>query len=101
MPQVLIGNREWMKTNNVRVSAEMEQSLQRHEELGQTVVLAAVDGTLGILTFSKIIHNVGVRSKCRQSPSYKPVLEVTHLLSSQSIQHNCTCVLYSVLSNGT
>ena len=43
--QVLIGNREWMRTNSVRVSAEVEQSLQRHEELGQTVVLAAVDGT--------------------------------------------------------
>ena len=34
-----------MMANNVRVTAEMEQSLQRHEELGQTVVLAAVDGT--------------------------------------------------------
>ena len=34
-----------MMANNVRVTGEMEQSLQRYEELGQTVVLAAVDGT--------------------------------------------------------
>ena len=42
--QVFIGNRKWMMANNVRVTTEMEQSLQRYEELGQTVVLAAVDG---------------------------------------------------------
>ena len=33
-----------MMANNVRVTTEMEQNLQRYEELGQTVVLAAVDG---------------------------------------------------------
>ena len=42
--QVFIGNRKWMMANNVRVTTEMEQNLQRYEELGQTVVLAAVDG---------------------------------------------------------
>ena len=33
-----------MMANNVRVTTEMEQNLQRYEELGQTVVLAVVDG---------------------------------------------------------
>ena len=42
--QVFIGNRKWMMANNVSVTTEMEQNLQRYEELGQTVVLAAVDG---------------------------------------------------------
>lgn len=42
--QVLIGNREWMKVNNVRVTTKMEQKLQGHEELGHTVALTAVDG---------------------------------------------------------
>ena len=42
--QVFIGNRKWMMDNNVCVTTEMEQNLQRYEELGQTVVLAAVDG---------------------------------------------------------
>ena len=42
--QVFIGNRNWMMANNVSVTTEVEQNLQKHEELGQTVVLAAVDG---------------------------------------------------------
>ena len=42
--QVFIGNRKWMMANNVSVTSEMEQNLQRYEELGQTAVLAAVDG---------------------------------------------------------
>ena len=33
-----------MKMNSVHVTTEMEHRLQGHEELGQTVVLAAVDG---------------------------------------------------------
>ena len=44
MSQVLIGNREWMKMNNVAVSEEVDQRLRGYEEHGQTTVLVAIDG---------------------------------------------------------
>ncbi len=43
--QVLLGNRGWMSENGVQVNLEMETLMQQFEEQGQTVVLAAVDGT--------------------------------------------------------
>ena len=42
--QVLIGNRDWMQTNGLVVTDEVEVDVQTFEQQGQTVVLCAVDG---------------------------------------------------------
>lgn len=42
--EVLIGNREWMKRNGLRVSDDMDRSLENCEVKGHTAVLCAVDG---------------------------------------------------------
>ncbi|XP_030848168.1 copper-transporting ATPase 2 isoform X1 [Strongylocentrotus purpuratus] len=40
---VLIGNREWMKKNDLTVTADMNEALGHNEAQGQTAVLVAVD----------------------------------------------------------
>ncbi|XP_065185852.1 copper-transporting ATPase 2-like [Sycon ciliatum] len=47
--EVLIGNREWMRRNDVDVSATVSTDMEQFERLGQTVVLAAVNGHLTAL----------------------------------------------------
>lgn len=41
---VLVGNREWMNRNQVAVSFETQEAMKEFQHLGQTVVLAAIDG---------------------------------------------------------
>ena len=43
---VLIGNREWMRRNGLRLDPEVERRMAREEELGRTAVVAAVDGVV-------------------------------------------------------
>lgn len=43
--QVYIGNREWMSQNGLPVNKDIDQLLMMHEELGQTAVLVAVNGS--------------------------------------------------------
>ena len=49
MLQVLIGNREWMSQNGLRVEQLMEDKIKEFEEKGNTVILVAVDGKLLLL----------------------------------------------------
>lgn len=42
--QVLIGNRGWMKENQIAVSEDIERRVHSYEERGQTVVLVTIDG---------------------------------------------------------
>ena len=41
--EVLIGNREWLKRNNIRLEEEVDKRMNREEELGRTAVLVVVD----------------------------------------------------------
>ena len=43
---VVIGNREWMARNGVRIPIEAEDNMRGEEENGSTVVCVAIDGTL-------------------------------------------------------
>jgi hypothetical protein len=43
---VLIGNREWMKCNDLVISDDINLDMQNLEATGHTVVLCAIDGTL-------------------------------------------------------
>ena len=43
---VLIGNREWMRRNGLRLDPGVERRMAREEELGRTAVVAAVDGVV-------------------------------------------------------
>ena len=42
--QVIIGNREWMATNGVCVSDQVDHEIKNFEEQGKTVILVAADG---------------------------------------------------------
>lgn len=44
--QVLIGNREWMARNGIRIPIETEENMVGEEESGSTVVCIAIDGVL-------------------------------------------------------
>eukprot|EP00731_Ephydatia_muelleri_P033624 Em0034g6a len=44
--KVLIGNRDWMQANGLTVTDEVEVDVQTFEQMGQTVVLCAIDGIL-------------------------------------------------------
>ena len=41
--EVLIGNREWLKRNNIRLEEEVDKRMNREEDLGRTAVLVVVD----------------------------------------------------------
>ena len=41
---VLIGNREWMVRNNLRVNEDIDGAMSKHEHDGHTAVLVAIDG---------------------------------------------------------
>ena len=41
--EVLIGNREWLKRNTIRLEEEVDKRMCREEDLGRTAVLAVVD----------------------------------------------------------
>lgn len=41
---VLIGNREWLRRNNITVNDEIDMFMGKHEDDGHTAVLIAVDG---------------------------------------------------------
>lgn len=43
---VLIGNREWMYRNSVDITPELESKMEQLENIGQTVVLCAIDGIM-------------------------------------------------------
>lgn len=43
---VLIGNREWMIRNNLRVDENIDRAMSLHEQDGHTAVLVAIDGRL-------------------------------------------------------
>jgi Cu+-exporting ATPase len=45
--QVLVGNREWMRRNGISVPDTVDRFMIDQEDLGQTVVLCAVNGKLG------------------------------------------------------
>ncbi|XP_014204616.1 copper-transporting ATPase 1 [Copidosoma floridanum] len=44
--EVCIGNREWMRRNAVSIPKDLERNMTKEESMGQTVVLAAIDGEL-------------------------------------------------------
>lgn len=41
---VLIGNREWMKTNQITITEDIDLAMSKYEYDGHTVVLIAIDG---------------------------------------------------------
>lgn len=41
---VLIGNREWMKRNDINVTDEIDKAMTKHERDGHTAILVAIDG---------------------------------------------------------
>ena len=41
---VLIGNREWMKCNNLKIDDGIDKTMSVHEHDGHTAVLVAIDG---------------------------------------------------------
>jgi Cu+-exporting ATPase len=41
---VLIGNREWMKANHLRVDDGIDKTMSVHEHDGHTAILVAIDG---------------------------------------------------------
>lgn len=43
---VLIGNREWMHRNGLDIAADVESKMEQLENIGQTVVLCAIDGVM-------------------------------------------------------
>ncbi len=54
--KVLIGNREWMRKNNLTVTDEMDHSMAQYEGLGQTAVLVAINGVVaGMVTISDAV----------------------------------------------
>lgn len=44
IPQVLVGNREWMRRNGINVPDVVDRIMIDQEEQGQTVVLCAING---------------------------------------------------------
>jgi len=42
---VLIGNREWMKCNHLKVDEGIDKTMSKHEHDGHTAVLVAIDGS--------------------------------------------------------
>lgn len=54
--KVLIGNRDWMMQNNLRIEPDVDQVMIQHEEKGHTAVLAAINGVLvGMLAVADTI----------------------------------------------
>lgn len=43
---VLLGNREWMKRNGLKINDDVENSMKRTEEKGHTAIICAIDGTV-------------------------------------------------------
>jgi len=46
---VLIGNREWMLRNGIRVSRRVDDDMSRQEDCGHTAILVAIDGRLNAM----------------------------------------------------
>lgn len=44
--KVLIGNREWMTRNDLRVTDAIDKLMSTHENDGHTVILVGIDGKL-------------------------------------------------------
>jgi len=56
--EVLIGNREWMLQNSLRIESDVDQVMIEHEERGHTAVLAAINGVLvGMLAVADTIKD--------------------------------------------
>ncbi|XP_038054845.1 copper-transporting ATPase 2-like isoform X2 [Patiria miniata] len=54
--EVLIGNREWMKKNNLEVTDEADHTMAQYEALGQTAVLVAINGVVaGMITIADAV----------------------------------------------
>lgn len=49
---VLIGNREWMKRNHLKVDNGIDKTMSLHEHDGHTAVLIAIDGNSTITSFT-------------------------------------------------
>ncbi|KAL7303648.1 hypothetical protein TKK_0003793 [Trichogramma kaykai] len=47
--ECVIGNREWMRRNGVAIPRDVEDTMEREESVGRTVVLAVIDGQLAAL----------------------------------------------------
>ena len=41
---LLVGNRDWMKKNGLKITKEMDRTMSEHEHQGQTAVLCAING---------------------------------------------------------
>ncbi len=53
---VLIGNRDWMMQNGMRIEPDVDQVMIEHEEKGHTAVLTAINGMLiGMLAVADTI----------------------------------------------
>lgn len=61
---VLIGNREWMKRNQLKVDEGIDKTMSIHEHDGHTAVLIAIDGKIVIKHV--YVHNLlSNRKSCR------------------------------------
>ena len=48
--RVLIGNREWMTQNELKVTDDIDKLMSTHENDGHTVILIGIDGRLSMIT---------------------------------------------------
>jgi len=55
--EVLIGNREWLKLNNVPILEEVEAKMIKEEECGNIITLCAVNGTHQISLKLHLYHS--------------------------------------------
>ena len=109
LAQVLIGNREWMLQNSLRIESDVDQVMIEHEERGHTAVLAAINGVLvGMLAVADTIKDEApLAIRTLQDMGLKVILltgdnrKTANAIASQvMISENCISdELYSSVTN--
>lgn len=76
---VLIGNREWMKRNEITISDDIDSTMSNYEYEGHTVVLVAIDGkSMVIICLNRENYFVGILiSMIAMADRVKPTAPLT------------------------